>query len=185
VAAPDGAVTVLDLDAGREVMRLTLEKAHLEKVTRGELFTDAGQVYVALQGPGDGMTKILDGPNPYFRAGLAWAPVNGMLYAFDRASGELRWYSPTPAQTILLERFDELPLVLCAATCTRQGSNPGEAIGYVAWRSIDKRTGKIICNRESQQVGEPFHTLQIDARAGTVDLIGPPFVLRHQVVRKP
>jgi hypothetical protein len=189
VAAPDGTVTVVDVDAAREVLRLTLDRAHLEKVTGGQLFADAGQVYVALQGPGDGVMKILDGPNPYFRAGLAWAPVNGMLYAFDRGSGQLRWFSPTPSQSILLERFDELPLLLCAATSTRQGPGAGEATGFVACRSIDKRTGKVICNRESQQAGETadlrFHTLQIDARAGTVDLIGPSLVLRHQTVGKP
>jgi outer membrane protein assembly factor BamB/tetratricopeptide (TPR) repeat protein len=185
MAAPDGAVTVVDLEAGRETLRLALDRRHLEKVTGGQLFADADQVYVALQGPGDGVTKILDGPNPFFRAGLASAPVNGMLYAFDRSRGGLRWFSATPAQSILLERFDELPLLLCAATCTRQGTGPGEAVGYVAFRSIDKRTGKVVCNRENLQVGEPFHTLQIDARAGTVDLIGPALVLRHQVSRKP
>ncbi len=181
VAAPDGTVTVVDLEAGRELLRLALDRRHLEKVTAAQVFADAEQIYVALQGPGDGITKILDGPNPFFRAGLASAPVHGVLYAFDRSSGTLHWYSTTPAQSILLERFDELPLILCAATGARQGLGPGEAVGYVAFRSIDKRTGKVVCNRDSQQVGEPFHTLQLDPRGGIVDLIGPALVLRHQV----
>jgi hypothetical protein len=95
-----------------------------------------------------------------------------MLDAFDRAGGELLWYSPTPAQSMLLERFDELPMVLCAATYTRQGANPGEAVGVVPLRSLDKQTGKVIFNKESQQITEPFHALQIDARTDSADLMG-------------
>jgi outer membrane protein assembly factor BamB/tetratricopeptide (TPR) repeat protein len=185
VAAPDGAVTVLDLATLREGPRLAVERQHLNKVTAGVLLADARRIYVALQGPGEATQKIADGPNPWFRAGIASATVNGMLYAFDRAGGELCWYSPMPAQCILLERFDELPLFLCAATLTRQPGGFGEGASVVALRSIDKQTGKVICNKESPQVGEPFHTLQIDPRAGTVDLIGPTLVLRHQAARKP
>jgi outer membrane protein assembly factor BamB len=191
VAAADGTVTVLDPATLREGPRLALERQHLENATAGVLLADARRIYVALQGPTDSTLKIAAGPDPCFRGGMASPRVNGMLYAFDRASGELRWYTPTPAQCILLERFDELPLILCAATLTRQ-QGPNEMTIFLALRSIDKQTGKVICNKERVcnpetplPINLSFHTLQLDARAGTVDLIGPTLVLRHQTAQKP
>jgi hypothetical protein len=182
VAAPDGAVTVVDLATGREGPRLTLESAHWRgaRVTGGSLFRDAEQIYVGLLGQGDGSMSLMDGPNPYFRCGLPSIPVNGMLYAFDRATGKRRWYSQAPGLTVLLERFDELPVLICAAASTRQTEIPGNAEGVVALRSFDKRTGKILFHREFRTFGEAFHTLRLDPRAGTVDLVGGTLVLRHQ-----
>jgi outer membrane protein assembly factor BamB len=178
VAAPGGAVTVVDLATLREGPKLALEPGHLEKMTAGHLFADGERFYIALEGPGDG--KVLDGPHPFFRAGLAAVPVNGMLYAFERAGGALCWYSPAPAQAVLLDRFEELPVVLCAASSTRQGGMPGEGVAVLALRSLDKRTGKVLFARESNEAGDPFSALRLDPAAGTIDLISALLVLRHR-----
>jgi outer membrane protein assembly factor BamB len=180
VLDPAGVVTVVDLATGRNGPRLTLDRRHRARVTGGCLLCDSRHFYVGLLGQGEGSVNVMDGPNPNFRNGLAAAPVNGMLYAFDRATGELHWYSQAPAQTVLLERLDELPVILCAALSTRPSGTPGNAEGVVAIRSIDKQTGKLLFNKESRTVGEPFGALHLDRRGGVVDLVGPALVLRHQ-----
>jgi outer membrane protein assembly factor BamB len=185
VASPDGAVTEVDLSTGREGPRLTLEPVHrpAARVTGGCLFRDAEQIYVGLLGQGEGSATLMAGPNPYFAGGLASLSINGMLYAFDRATGKRRWYSQAPGLGILLERFDELPVLLGAAVSNRQTDPPGNAEVVLAVRSFDKRTGKILFNREYRTTGETFHSLRLDRHAGTVDLLSGTLVLRHQPVR--
>jgi outer membrane protein assembly factor BamB/tetratricopeptide (TPR) repeat protein len=177
VVAPDGAVTVVDLKERRELQKLNVEPKHLEKVQRGTLLRDRTQVYIAFQGPGDGAGNTLDGPNPNVM-GLPVVPVNGMLYAFDRQTGELRWHSRVPAQMIVLERFDDLPVLLFTAQVTRTFP-PGLNMAVMTLRSIDKHTGKVRFNREYTNLFDSFHTLRVDARTGAIDLIGTTIKLRH------
>jgi outer membrane protein assembly factor BamB len=180
VISPEGVVAVVDLATRRDGPRLHIDARHRANVTAGCLLADAGQFYVGLQGHGEGSLSAMDGPNPYFR-GLISAPVNGMLYAFDRATGDLRWYSQAPSQAILLERFDELPVILCAAVSTRQ-IVPGFAEGVLLVRSLDKKTGKLLFNRELHTFAEPFGALRIDRREGTIDLINSMLTLRHKSI---
>jgi outer membrane protein assembly factor BamB/tetratricopeptide (TPR) repeat protein len=184
VALPDGTVAVIDLVAARQVIRLKIDPRHRAKTTAGFLLADARQFYVGLAGPAEETLSVQDGPNPFFRAGLTGIPINGLLYAFDRNSGELRWYAQAPAQALLLERFEELPILICAAQTTRATAVPGAAENVIAVRTIDKQTGKLLFNREYRAGGEPFHALRLDPHAGTVDLASGTMLLRHQPIRK-
>jgi outer membrane protein assembly factor BamB len=177
VVAPDGTVTVVNLKDRREVQKLNVEPRHLEKVQRGTLLRDRTQVYLAFQGPNDGALNTVDGPNPNV-VGLPTVPVNGMLYAFDRQTGELRWHSRVPPQTIVLECFDDLPVLLFTAQVIRSFP-PGLNMAVMTLRSIDKHTGKVRFNREYTNVVDSFHTLRVDVRTGTIDLIGSSIKLRH------
>jgi outer membrane protein assembly factor BamB len=177
VVAPDGAVTLVDLKERRTVQQLRVEHKHLEKVQKGTLLRDRTQVYLAFQGPNDGAADMLDGPYPNVQ-GLPTVPVNGMLYAFDRQTGELRWHSRVPAQTIVLERFDDLPVLLFTAQVMRPMPQQGGMPALVL-RSIDKHTGKVRYNREYANIADSFHTLRVDAHTGTIDLIGGNIKLRH------
>jgi outer membrane protein assembly factor BamB len=184
VVAPDGTVTLTDLKTRREVQRLKVEAGHLDKITGGALLMDRTQYYIAFVGPNNPATNIVDGPNPNFMGGLNAVAVNGMLYAFDRTTGEMRWYTNLLCQTILTERFEDLPVILCSAMSTRKTNNPNIGdVGVVATRSIDKHTGKLRYNREVVNVGNPFHTLHVDYRTGGIDLISASLKVRHLPVR--
>jgi hypothetical protein len=81
--------------------------------------------------------------------------VDGMLYAFDGRTGARRWYVQLSEQSILLNRFEELPLIVCAAAAqNKKDPSPGQIITTI---SIDKRTGKTCHRREVQTNMEPFH----------------------------
>jgi outer membrane protein assembly factor BamB/tetratricopeptide (TPR) repeat protein len=177
VVAPDGAVTVVDLKERREVLKLNVEPKHLEKVQKGTLLRDRTQIYLAFQGPNDGAANTVGDFNPNV-VNLPVVPVNGMLYAFDRATGELRWHSRVAAQMIVLERFEDLPVLLFTAQVMRT-LPPGLNLPVMTLRSIDKHTGKVRFNREYTNVMDGFHTLRVDARTGAIDLIGSSIRLRH------
>jgi len=181
--APDGGVTLIDLAALQEgrpapaLPQLRVQPAHMKKAQSGYLLCDAERWYVALHGDKDPDLKIMDGPNPTFNGELNGVPIAGWLYAFDRGDGGLRWYSKLACQGLLLNRFEKLPVILCAAAFTRQdgAANPDGAIHAV--RCIDKRTGKLCYNREMADT-ELFTQLLLDSRSGVVELSHPRLKLR-------
>ena len=127
VAAPDGTVTVVDLEAAKELVRLNVDPKHLDKVTRGVLLRDRTQYYLAFQGS-DTAPNVVGDPNPNLIPLEKWTPVSGMIYAFDRATGAFNWNSKALSQVLLLDHFEESPVLLLSATVQRQGpGGPGGA----------------------------------------------------------
>jgi outer membrane protein assembly factor BamB/tetratricopeptide (TPR) repeat protein len=192
VAAAGGEVTILDLradsigEASARFPKLTMERGHVEKGRSGWLLADSERWYVALHGTSELAVKgpVLDEGSPNFR-GLSAIHVNGMLYAFGRSDGALRWYSPLPVQSILLEHFEDLPIILCSATMVRQTAGMGMGLGQdvetiAATRSLDKQTGKLLYNREGLAANETFfHALHIDPSTGAIDLVSAAGRVRH------
>jgi outer membrane protein assembly factor BamB len=178
VVEPDGNVTVVDLARREEVAHLRLDPRDLRKVRDGHLLTDRERFYVALRGPIDPELKIQDEPSANFR-GLAAVPVNGPLYAFDRESGERKWSSRLPPQWLLLEQFEQLPVLVCSAFFIRGNATNDKSVPITATRSLDKRTGKVLYNREVVQVNDLFHALRIDPDSGVLDLLSATQRLRH------
>jgi hypothetical protein len=180
---PNGHLSVVDLQLAKEVFHASILPAHLDKVNDGLLLADSRQWYAILNKPNE--QNVNQGPWPN-AVTLRTAPVNGMVYAFDRASSKLGWYVNVPQQMVLLERFAELPMVVFTAKYHKKVENPGSFTVIAATLSIDKRTGKRIYDREvpsgypSQPHGQ-FFALQIDRQAGTVDLISTTMRLRHYV----
>src|SRR5205807_2592910 len=88
---------------------------HLEKVNEGLLLQDAGNFYVVLNRAAEPNPQI-QGPWPNLN-GLRSVPVNGMVYAFARDTGKLRWRTMEPVlnQMLLVERFQELPVLIFTA----------------------------------------------------------------------
>jgi hypothetical protein len=181
VVQPDGIVSLVDLQALRDgtpptvPQQLTVDRKHVSQLDGGILLCDQNQLYLAFLG----LENQADGSSPLFTGQLTDADVDGMLYAFDRGTGTRRWYVPLAAQSILLNRFEELPLILCAAVGQRQKDPTGPPMQTFTTLSIDKRTGKICHSREMLTNIEPFHTLRVDPRTGTIDLLSPRFRLRH------
>ena len=114
------------------------------------------------------------------------APVNGVVYAFDKASGRMDWYVHVSTQMILLEQFQQLPMLLFSSNYKAPAGAPGNIANVTATLSIDKRTGKRIWDRHGESTQPPtakgpFYALQIDAKSGTIDLIAASYRLRHMI----
>jgi outer membrane protein assembly factor BamB len=190
VVEPDGTVTAVDLSTRREVLRTTVEKNFLEKVTEGLLLQDQADFYVILNRPAEGNNAVLMG---FQQAGwatlgtLRTAAVNGWVFAFRRDSGQLHWRTLEPVlnQQLLLEQFQDLPMLLFSAR-TQQPLGPQgfQQRHVVATLSLAKATGKLVYHTESGGNFNPqmqFHTLRIDRRLGRYDLIGVQTKLRHYI----
>src|SRR5207248_3078859 len=118
------------------------------------------------------------GPWVNVATGIRSLPVNGTFYAFHAQTGKLHWKSDLPNQALLLEQYKDLPILLFTSH-SRQLVNGG-MFQAMSTKSIAKRTGKLLYeNQTRNQNGPQFHTLQVDMRTGTIDLIGYTMRLQH------
>jgi hypothetical protein len=87
------------------------------------------------------------------------------------------------AQTLVLDHFEESPVLLMTAVQQRQslaipGGNPIQAF---CTRSIDKRTGKVVYRKEIINNPDPYYGLEMNVRTGAIDLISTSTRLRHYI----
>jgi outer membrane protein assembly factor BamB len=188
---PDGQLRVIDLRTQKPVLQSTVSLAHLAKVNEGLLLQDSRQFYVFLNRPND-QNNVL-GPYPNV-AYLRTARVHGRVYAFDKTTGEVNWHNPVENQMVVLEQFQDLPILLFTARVNK-GVNVGinvQARGLNAARgvsqmpvilSMDKHTGRRLKDGPPQsdfpQAQGSFHSLRIDRKNGTIDLVAHNLIVRH------
>jgi outer membrane protein assembly factor BamB len=184
VAEPDGTVTVLDLKTQKEVLKSSINKEHLVKAEAVYLLEDAHQFYLAINGPKDannnpGMPGMPAGMAGQAQSGLQPGsgmrsiPVDGFCYALDRKTGKVNWANEVRHQQVVLEHFREMPIVMFT-------SRPFAMMGKVRnfnmqvtnFRSIDKRTGKLLLDDPDVSQNVMFHALNMDLRAGKIELLG-------------
>jgi hypothetical protein len=181
-----GEVSIFEPRTGKEVKKLAIKAAHLDSVTKATLVRDAANYYIALVGPNDPKSRILDIGAVTAMGDLRLVPINGMFYMFDRETGEVKTANRVMNQYLLLNRFEELPVVLFTTVLVRESGpmGSGQQTAFLSVRSMDKQTGKRLLNVEQPNNGEWFHTLWVDPRNGLVDLISNTYRVRHQVAAK-
>jgi hypothetical protein len=189
VAAPDGAVTVVDLSSSRDgqpptELQLHADKKDVEGLVRGMLLRDRTHYYVALQVPPGGGAVVQGDPGVNFTGPVRSTEVNGVIYAFDRSTHAVAWKSvPVEAQQLLLDHFEESPVLLMTAQQQRQlpGAAPGQITPVAVTCSIDKKTGLMRFRKEVTANIDPYFALEINVRTGTVDLVNNTTRLRHYI----
>jgi tetratricopeptide (TPR) repeat protein len=175
---PDGKVTVVDLRHRREVLRSALDPAHLKDVQEVHLLADGQRIYLACRRPTDPKARLSGDPAGGAQ-GMNSAWVNGWVYAFDRANGEALWWNEVKNQQLLLEQFEDLPIVLFVAQLSRETTAGNPPTVSMSVQSIDKVTGKRLLIKEFGGVNTMFHALQVDRRAHTIDLVSSVLRVRH------
>jgi outer membrane protein assembly factor BamB len=182
---PTGDLTVIDLHTLREAMHAHVDPAHLKDVNEGWLLEDGNQIYVALNRKGDDGGGLPPGYSTNF-SGMRTMRVNGTVYAFHRDTGKRNWYYHAVNQRLLVEQFQELPMLVFSAHFSRPANAAGNMIRGVETLSIDKRSGKRLYSKKEEggyslYMAGPFHTLRVDPALGIVDLTAPKHTLRHYV----
>jgi outer membrane protein assembly factor BamB len=180
---PDGKVTVVDLRSRREVLRSALDPAHLKDVEEVHLLADGKRIYLACRRPTDAKAHLSGDPVGGAQ-GMTSVGVNGWVYAFDRANGESLWWNEVKNQALLLEQFEELPIVLFVAALNRETTPGNPPTVSMSVQSIDKGTGKRLLVKEFGGVNTLFHALQVDPRAHTIDLVSSVLRVRHYQATK-
>jgi outer membrane protein assembly factor BamB/tetratricopeptide (TPR) repeat protein len=199
IVEPNGKVHVIDLRARKEVMSGEIydPSERLKNVQAFHLLSDRNYYYFASQmaAPNGGIPMAA--LNVMVHLGMRTVPLNGYLHAFDRKSGNLVWdYSSREMpQYILLEQFDDLPLVFLTARSldgnaavqagvpgmiVRGRVMPGNMAPEVKILSIHKGTGKVVCNEKlSARSATPFFGVRVDLRANTVELLSQQWKIIH------
>ncbi len=191
----DGKLRVFDLRTKKEVLTATLRPADLLGVQGVTVLADGTFFVVAVNGPSDpqgGAAQSALLPN----IGMKSVPVNGELYCFVAATGKLKWRNTTPNQTIVVDYFQDLPIVLLTSRYNKRTAAVGnQFVNVTAVMSIEKQTGKWKYVNDSDpssdhrtwpqlRQGESFHSLVVDPRAGKVELTGTNVKIIHQLEAK-
>jgi outer membrane protein assembly factor BamB len=174
-AEPDGALHVFDLRSRKEVFSGKLDAKSLEKVQAVRLLADGKEYFLLLSKPADPNLAQFGGiqTNLMPGTGLRALPVNGEVCAFDAATGTLRWRNEVDRQMLVLEHFQDLPILLFTSRYVRPAlAGANRVTQQVAEvQALDRRTGKrLYVNEDLANVGQ-FHAIEVDPRAGKIEFI--------------
>ena len=168
----DGSFDLVRAATGEAVFRGQLDADRLQDhlfedgkfaVEEPYVVLDAEQVYLFLN-------RELSNTQMQNRAGYTMIrshPVNGVAYGFDRSSGERLWFydGPFDDQLLILERFDELPVLVVAAQVTTPGSRRTEYSVVV----LDKKSRRLR-KRESFPPNGAFLSMYTEPKTGAIVL---------------
>ncbi|MCI0638280.1 MAG: PQQ-binding-like beta-propeller repeat protein [Gemmataceae bacterium] len=205
VIEPSGTIVALEAETGREILKGSvlhgrIGQEDLKDLKRPMLLRDAERYYVALNRAVDS-TKVAGAVLANnFSNGLRCAAVNGWVLALHRLPGEKKsgdktvawkagdfaWHSYTPLhhQMIVLEQFDQLPVLLFTSRFNELIKGGAGGNRWVSLtQSIHKRTGKVIFDpgsRPSNSAAQ-FYAFNLEPRNGTINMIGFGSTLQHYI----
>jgi outer membrane protein assembly factor BamB/tetratricopeptide (TPR) repeat protein len=169
-----GDVVVLNAADGKELFQAKLDAGkvgkHLEKVNDPLLLADADRFFVVLNRPQEGGNRF--GFNPAFTQSIRSVRVNGHMYAFERATGKRLWYTDEQMedQTISIEQFEEIPLILAASQYQRFAANGNFEGQFLKFIAMDKASGKLKYRKEGMAQGQ-FYSIVTDPKAGSIEVL--------------
>lgn len=156
-----GSLRRIDLRTGREEKLGTVEADDLKGRQEVYALADYDRVYLVINGPRQS--------GAFYSDGLASIRASGKILAFDPQAGRQLWKQVVASQNLLLERFDHVPLLVCAArNHTKIGNHHLWTLNITA---IDKRTGaKLLDANAPAQNG--FRSLIVNMADRFVELRG-------------
>jgi outer membrane protein assembly factor BamB len=166
----DGTAPILDTHTGqvRATLRIDPEnvEAHVKPCVQALLLVDPQRYYLILnQNPNKPAAGGRRRANLGGGQGLNFLNVDGPIYAFDRNTGHRLWFHGEgilEQHQILLDRFEELPVIIAAAPCNnRQG-----AIVYQA-TVLEKDRGRLLIDRTLPWQGF-FQKLDVNLKTGEI-----------------
>jgi outer membrane protein assembly factor BamB/tetratricopeptide (TPR) repeat protein len=177
--ARDGTLHVYDLHRRAELFKGSIDADHLRRVHEARLFQDRSHYYLMLNRELRGQDGVAGAAVPNAVGGLRTLPAHGALYAFHRG-GTLHWWTEVKTQHLILEQFEESPLLLFSAVVQR--ANPKSPAPVFTVTALDKQTGKVVRRpADFEPITSPVHMVQLNPAAGTVDLITRHWKMRHTV----
>jgi outer membrane protein assembly factor BamB len=173
---PDGRVTVVDLGTKREVLSATIDTKRFGQAKEVRLLGDRSAIYLACSAAVDPMQFPFGGPFPgvFPGSGISSVPTSGRVFAFDRADGKKRWEADVTDQRLLLDQFDDLPVLIFATLYQKLVNNNGNqfAMQGLAVKIIDKATGKLLFDEDTPNNNQQFMLLNWNPELRTTELLG-------------
>jgi outer membrane protein assembly factor BamB len=188
VVEPDGTVHVVDLRSPRRGLtgKLLDPKKDLLRVYTIHLLADDRYFYLASQTWYDSSYWKTDPSaaesNWRTDMGVRVLPVNGILYAFERTTGDVAWYWTVKNQMLLLNQFAELPVVFLTSRHAVRDRQTESTAKDVPVLSIEKRSGKALFDEKNLPKASPFYAVRLDPVTGTLDFVSPTVKVTHRRV---
>lgn len=120
-------------------------------------------------------------PVPMNAAGAAGVMINGMVYGFDRRTGEKLYAREVLRKATVLSRPVDLPVLLFAGVAQRQARMQQPPQGELA--VMDKRTGKMLLEKQVPQLMSVDLSCDLDKHEVTVHT--PPEMFRLTFTDEP
>ena len=182
---PSGAVTVVDVHTDKVVLKTAVLREDVDKVQEAYLLLDSDHFYLAFNRQANPQVNPWGGPMSNLMYGMRALPVNGhRFYAFHRSSGKVDWWiEKVENQMLVMEQFKELPIIQFTSRYNRAINNNQPRFGnqpVVPFKSIDKRTGKLLMDEELQQNGNQFYGLTTNLRDGRIELVSFNLKIVHE-----
>jgi outer membrane protein assembly factor BamB len=194
VILPDGMVHVIDVATQKDVLKTSkgydlddpktgIDTSALKDVQSVSVLQDGLNIYLACNATIDPNIARFGGvqPNLWPGLGLRATPVNGKFFAYERATGKFRYYLKAENQMLVLEHFEELPILLFSSNYTAllPGGPAGAFRGVSRLATLiaaDKRTAKSLVAsipnpEDNGQNLQQFHTLQVNERERNIEFI--------------
>jgi hypothetical protein len=178
VVEPDGKVHIVDLRARKEVMTGQMDKdnvaEHLRNVQSIHLLADREHFYLACQAEMDinnrnrGDDAVMEA-NVMTQLGMRSVSVNGYLYAFERGSGDVYWFTSAKNQFLILDQFSDLPVVFLTA----RSHGLREWVPKVSVVIVEKQGGRTVFDLKDLKREKPFYAVRIHPESGTIDFVSP------------
>lgn len=174
----DHTVTLLDTWTGETLFRSLIRAEHAEKLQSVGLLSDRDRFYLTLVREKE---QLVDWQSNLTH-GLRSMRVNGPVYALNRGTGKLEWICDfLPYQNVLLEQSRDLPLLLFTALSMKLSPNGGYERNAVKVTAVDKRTGKLIYDKEFPSQTH-FQAVKTDPVAGVIELVRSDFKISFHLV---
>jgi outer membrane protein assembly factor BamB len=153
VVEPDGKITISNLKQRKVVLTSKVRMPDFERLISSHLLTDGKDYFVLCNGALEQQIAQFGNqiqPPIMLNQGMRALPVNGMVYSFNGETGKLRWIARAENQQLILDRFDEMPVLLFAARYTRFSRKPPQrALSILALETINKQNGKLLYRNTS------------------------------------
>lgn len=174
---------ILDTHTGRDLLRAELP-GQIPAQSEATVLADDYHLYLACNKTNRGNVPNLVLPNGRQILGygifLRNVPIEGPLVAFDRSTGKVHWQSDLPAQRLILERFEESPLVLCASWQRVPLDNQNRRfIDQTLIHAVDKRNGQV--QECETTLRSQIHQVRLDRQRGIVELVAGNFRVVFEV----
>lgn len=186
-----GKLTIFDTITQKDVLTANVDPKTVDKARGAALMMDRDHFYVAINGPQNAQVNPWGGPWPNLVNGSRGINVSGRFFAFDRKFDRTTkktptnkpkdWHIDLEDQVFVLDQFKDLPILLF--TSRSQQLVNGGVYQIVKTTSVEKRTGKVIYDKKMQNNNTNYHTLNINAKNGTIDLIGYNIKIQHFLER--
>jgi outer membrane protein assembly factor BamB len=183
---PSGKFTLFDLRSRKAVFEAKVDPRFLKDVNDVRLFSDNRNYYLALNTPLDPNANPggMSYSNIQPQTGMRCTPINGEFYCFNRDTKKMEWHNDVPMNRLLVDHFQDLPMVLFTSRNNRPALKGGGWGGQdVSVTSIDKTTGKRIYDKtDLPQDYQQFYDMKVDLKNGKIELVGWNFKVTHTIV---